>query len=304
METIEHYLAQLRKELSGCDRATIQDALSDAEEYLRTALENEMENSSSEAEALAVVIEKYGTPAEIAAAYREIEDRIRPALVPARPQTQAAIPEEPRKERKPFWRYFFGVFTDPLAWGSLLYLLFSLGTGIVYFTWVVTGLSLSAGLIVLVIGLPFLALFILSARGIGLVEGRIVEALLGVRMPRRQPYTRGNLGWWERFKNICTDPYTWFSIIYMVLMLPLGITYFTIIVTLVSVSGFGIALPVLQLCFDIPVVWINGIGYVLDVWMLPFTVIGGILLLFITMNLVRWTGQLHGALAKTMLVRA
>jgi len=301
METIEHYLAQLRKELSGCDRATIQDALSDAEEYLRTALENEMENSSSEADALTRVIEKYGSPAEIAAAYREIEDRIRPALVPTRPKVD--IPEEPPKVKSPFWRYFFGVFADPLSWGSLLYLLFSLGTGILYFTWVVTGLSLSAGLIILVIGLPFLALFILSVRGIGLVEGRIVEALLGVRMPRRQPYTRANLGWWERFKNICTDPYTWFSIIYMLLMLPLGITYFTVIVTLVSLAAFGIALPVLQLCFDIPVVWVNGIGYVLDVWLLPLTVIGGVLLMFITMNLVRWTGQLHGALAKTMLVR-
>ncbi len=32
IQSIDNYLAQLKKELSGCDRATIQDALSDAEE--------------------------------------------------------------------------------------------------------------------------------------------------------------------------------------------------------------------------------------------------------------------------------
>ena len=43
INSIEQYLAELKKELAGSDRATIQDALSDAEEYLRTAL-----NSASE----------------------------------------------------------------------------------------------------------------------------------------------------------------------------------------------------------------------------------------------------------------
>ena len=64
-------------------------------------------------------------------------------------------------------------------------MLVSLVTGIMYFTWAVTGLSLSVGLLVLIISLPFIGLFFLSVRGIALVEGRIVEALLGVRMPRR-----------------------------------------------------------------------------------------------------------------------
>ena len=37
INTIEEYLSQLKEELAGNDRATIQDALSDAEEYLRNA---------------------------------------------------------------------------------------------------------------------------------------------------------------------------------------------------------------------------------------------------------------------------
>jgi uncharacterized membrane protein len=302
IQSIEQYLSQLKKELAGCDPATRQDALSDAEEYLRTALENEIKGTAKTgADALAGIIEKYGSPAEVAAAYRDIEDRLTPALAPVKPRVD--VKEEPQKEQKSAAMRFFTVFADPVAWGSFIYLLFSLGLGIFYFTWAVTGLSLCAGLIVLIIGLPLLALFILSIRGLGLIEGRIVEALLGVRMPRRQPYTRGNTGWWQRFKAVFTDPYTWFSMIYMLLMLPLGITYFTILVTLISASLYGIALPILQFGYAIPAFNINGINYFFEVWLMPITVIGGILLLFITMNLARWLGRMHGNLAKTMLVR-
>ena len=38
INSVEQYLAELKQELAGSDRATTQDALSDAEEYLRTAL--------------------------------------------------------------------------------------------------------------------------------------------------------------------------------------------------------------------------------------------------------------------------
>lgn len=302
IQTIEEYLAKLKKELSGCDRATIQDALSDAEEYLRTALDREIEDTTlSETEAISLIIEKYGSPEETASAYREIENRLSPALATIKPQSKT--PEPVEKEHKGFIKSFFGVFIDPLTWGSFFYLMVSLATGIFYFTWVVTGLSLSGGLLVLIIGLPFLGLFILSVRGIGLVEGRVVEALLGVRMPRRQPYSRRNISLWERYKAIITDRHTWFTVVYMIIMLPLGTFYFSFFITLIALSLSGIAIPVLQLGYDIPVFYIDGVRYFLQVWVLPFTVIGGILLGFVTLHLMRYTGRIHGALAKAMLVR-
>ena len=166
IQSIDNYLAQLKKELSGCDRATIQDALSDAEEYLRTALNSVTSNDAtiSEADALSQIIERYGIPEEVATAYREIEHRITPALA------QPSYPDEPEeakeeKDERPLLSRFFGVFADFRAWGAFLYLLFSLATGILYFTWVVTGISLSAGLLVLIIGLPFIGLFIENSTG-------------------------------------------------------------------------------------------------------------------------------------------
>ena len=72
IQSIEQYLFLLKKELSGCDRATIQDALSDTEGHLSMALNSTMsEGNIPKSDALAQVIEKYGTPEEVAKAYRE-----------------------------------------------------------------------------------------------------------------------------------------------------------------------------------------------------------------------------------------
>ena len=155
----------------------------------------------------------------------------------------------------------------------------------------------------MIIGLPFTGLFILSVRGIGLVEGRIVEALLGIRMPRRPQFHLKNMGLWVHFKKIILDKYTWLSIAYMILQLPLGTIYFSAFITLIALSLFGIAIPILQLGFDVPIN-INGGSYYLAGWMLPLAVAAGILLATLTMHLAKYVGHMHGALAKTLLVRS
>ena len=215
--SIDGYLRQLKVELKDCDRATVQDALSDAEEYLRNALENLKTGKPEEKpeSAFSSVVEEYGTPAEIADAYRKIEAHTSPSLAVRTPENN-----------RPFLARFFGVVIEPRAWGALLYLLFTLATGIIYFTWTVTGISLSLGLLILIIGIPIAGLFILSTRGLALLEGRMVEALLGIRMPHRPLFSPKDKGIWAKFKALLIDRYTWFSMVYMLLQLPLGITYF------------------------------------------------------------------------------
>jgi hypothetical protein len=291
IKSVEEYLRQLKKELAGCDRATIQDALSDAEEYLRSTLATQPD--LAEADALLPVVEKYGMPDEVAAAYREIESRVPATLAPVR-----------SSGGKSFVSRFFGVFADPKAWGALFYLLiFSLFSGIISFTWAVTGLALSLGFMVLIIGLPFLGLFVLSVQGIALIEGRVVEALLGVRMPRRPIFPGKKLGWWGRFKALVSDKHTWLSIVYMILKLPLGIIYFVVFIVLIALSLFGVALPILEQGFGIYPLVINNVPYYTPVWLLPLTVIAGILLIILTMHLAKVMGRMHGALAKALLVR-
>ena len=142
----------------------------------------------------------------------------------------------------------FGVAADPYTYGSLFYMLLAMATGIFYFTWVVTGASVSVGLLILIIGIPLLLLFLMSVRLLSLVEGRIVEVLLGVRMPRRPLYTQRGKTWLARIGEMFTDLRTWSAMLYLLLMMPLGIAYFTLVVTLVSVS-LGLIVSPLSLVF-------------------------------------------------------
>jgi len=291
---IDGYLRQLKTEMKDCDRATVQDALSDAEEYLRNAMDNLKTNKPGvpEANAFSSVVEEYGTPAEIADAYRKIEARTSPSLVAGT-----------TRKNMSFFGRFFGVVIEPKAWGALLYLLFTLATGIIYFTWAVTGISLSLGLLILIIGIPIAGLFILSPRGLALLEGRLVEALLGIRMPHRPLFSPKDKGIWAKFKALLIDKYTWFSMVYMLLQLPLGITYFTVFITLISTSLALVAAPIWSFVFNLPVFTNNGTQYILNGWVTPFLTVAGVILFFATLHLAKVIGGLHGKLAKAMLVR-
>jgi hypothetical protein len=323
ISSIEQYLVELKRELAGSDRATVQDALSDAEEYLRTALDGAVKDKArlSEAEALATIIERYGQPAEVAAAYKEIEKRtpptfgrtaLKPVLVavPVPPKPAAApVPPSPTvvtaaPDTRNFFAKFFGVFAEGRTWGAFFYLMLAMFTGIIYFTWAVTGLSVSLGLLVIIIGVPILFLFMLSFRGIALLEGRLVEALLGVRMPRRPLFTRQDLGFWGKVKNLFFDGYTWTALVYMVIQMFLGIIYFSIFVSLLAVSIWLPVANIIGLSMNLPMFVIGDFAfYSAGWWVAPLSVIGGVLLLTATMHLIKYAGKLHGAWAKLMLVR-
>ena len=302
-ELISNYLDDLKAELKGSDKATIQDALADAEEHLRTALESEKTDKKDlvESEVLARIISEYGEPAEIAEAYQSWETSLPPALA-ATPAARRAV--STTNGRASAYPGFFGVFADPRAWGGLVFMLISLATGTLYFSWAVTGLATSLGVMVLIIGIPVSILFLLSFRGIAFLEGRLVEALLGERMPRRASFTDSSLPWKERLKILLTGKSTWLSIIYMVLMLPIGIIYFTVMVTLISISLGLVAAPIASIVFNIPVMTVNNgeIVWQLPQYLTPLLAVLGVGLATGTMHVARWVGKIHGRFAKALLV--
>jgi len=293
INSIDGYLDSLREELKGCDGATIQDALSDAEEHLRTAIDKGLEESDKvvEADILLNIIEKYGSPDEIANAYRDIEDHIRPAF--ARTQVSS---------NKSALSRFFGIFADAGAWGSLIYMIFAMVTGTIYFTWAVTGISIGTSMIFLIIGIPIIILFLYSVRGIAFVEGRIVEALLGERMPRRSKFTNKNVKLWDRIKNLLTDRTTWTGILYMILQLPIGIIYFTVMTIILTISIAIIFAPLVQLIWDISIIQTGSFEYYIPNWVLPLMTVAGFLLLTVTMHIAKFVGKLHSKYAKALLV--
>src|SRR6185369_15522494 len=82
--SIEDYLKQLREALKDADPALIQDALYDAEEYLRAEVASHPEKS--EADVLELIASTYGAPEEVAAAYKDTDAKVNAALRPVIPR--------------------------------------------------------------------------------------------------------------------------------------------------------------------------------------------------------------------------
>src|ERR1700728_1811946 len=87
--SIYQYLRQLREELAGADSALIQDALYDAEEYLRA--EVAAHPDKSESDVLELIASTYGAPDEVASASRDTEAKVKAAMTTPRkiPKTGA-----------------------------------------------------------------------------------------------------------------------------------------------------------------------------------------------------------------------
>jgi uncharacterized membrane protein len=298
--SIDEYLEQLRATLEGEDPALIQDALYDSEEYLRAEIAAHPDKS--EADVLELIASTYGAPDEVAAAYRETEVKVKAALQPPKP---------PRAADPTALQRLFGVFLDPRAYTSLFFMLLTFATGILYFTFTVTGLALSAGLSVLIVGLPFFLVFIGMTRVISLGEGRLLEAISGERMPRRPVHPGAPQGFFARIVDMLKDARTWTTLFYLLLMLPLGIVYFTAAVTGLAVGVAMIAAPIfrfLDFVGALPDWWFNGnqvqinphwlnnpLGYLL-------CAVLGVLVLTLLMHLARGIGRLHARMAKALLV--
>ena len=179
----------------------------------------------------------------------------------------------------------------------------SLLTGCVFGIWGLIGLAVSLFTLILIIGLPLTGIFLLSIRGIAIIEGRIVEALLGVRMPRKPLFVSKELGWTDRFKALITASHTWKALVYVILMFPLGLLYSAVIFLMFIFSLSFILAPILELAFHLPLE-LFGWETFTPVWLLPFVSITGLILLPLTLHFARLIGKLHGRFAKLMLVRS
>ena len=130
-------------------------------------------------------------------------------------------------------------------------------------------------------------------------------------------YAARGKGWMQRIGEMFTDPRTWSAMLYMLLMLPLGITYFTLIVTLMTTAiaciftpillGFGAFDGLLLDGYAIGPWWMLNdydVSSTLGWWQYPVVFLFGVVLLFGTMHLARGIGRMHGLLAKHLLVKS
>ena len=195
----------------------------------------------------------------------------------------------------------------PIFQGStyrhLVYLALAFPLGLMYFIFLVTGVSVGFGLVVVWVGIPILLGMVLAWRGIGTFERGLHRMLLDADIA--EPPTRflGEGTLWERIKGLLQDSGTWRTLLWLFLRFPSGIFTFVVLVTLPIVALAMIVAPVtlpLDLTnwnVEVDPDWFTINGWSPDGgdawWMVPIGVLG-LIIFFHVVNGLAWLYRITG----------
>lgn len=133
---------------------------------------------------------------------------------------------------------------------AIIFNLLAFPLGLLYFIFIVTGLSLGIGTIIIWIGLPITFVTLWMIRGMGSIERQLIRSLLHIPLPeptRSYRTDTAKRGLIQRSGEMLRDPLTWTHLIYMLLKFPLSIISFVITVTFASVSAALLLTPLAYL---------------------------------------------------------
>lgn len=143
------------------------------------------------------------------------------------------------------------VLFNSKTYKTILYLLLSLPLGIIYFTFAVTGITLSIGLIPLFIGIP---MFFGVAKGLNMLvkfEQTMIRQILGLSAPP-EPYiyheqSETGHNWFMRMVKSFDGPLFVRDLLLVLLKFVTGIVFFVIMITVLSIGLGLISLPVVHI---------------------------------------------------------
>ena len=104
-------------------------------------------------------------------------------------------------EKSGFLTKYFGVITKEETYLNLIYLLLAFPLGVVYFTFLVTGLSLGLGTVIIWIGIPILLAVFAASWGLAAFERMLAMLLLREEIPPMSPVKHTSESAWE--KSVC-----------------------------------------------------------------------------------------------------
>jgi hypothetical protein len=142
------------------------------------------------------------------------------------------------------WRVALRPLVTSRGWTAVTHHLIGLPLGIAYFTWLVTGLAVGAGLAITIVGIPLLTLVLATVRPLQEGERVMANALLGTDIPPAGLAPRGE-GFVGRLKAYWTDSTTWRGVGYLLARFPVGTFTFSVAVTAYGAALSLIAAPLL-----------------------------------------------------------
>ncbi|MCX5384991.1 sensor histidine kinase [Streptomyces sp. NBC_00083] len=130
------------------------------------------------------------------------------------------------------------------------YLLLSLPISIVLFSWAVTMVSMSAGLLITFVGIPLMAVSLLGCRALGVVERARARALLDVEIDEPRPVAaRGGVMAWVG--GVLKSGVSWRHLLYSVVHFPWALFAFVTSVTTWTVGWTLFSYPLWQWVFPV-----------------------------------------------------
>lgn len=149
-------------------------------------------------------------------------------------------------------RTVFGVPFRLQTYRNLLYLLLAFPLGLAYFVFLSIGLSLGAGLAIVVVGIPILLAVLAVSTGLASVERAMATYLLSVEFDG--PVSTGSGSVVERARRLVTDLGTWKALVYLGSKLFIGVASFVVVTTLLVTAVSLLAVPFV---YDQPGVYVG-----------------------------------------------
>ena len=191
---------------------------------------------------------------------------------------------------------FFGVVVRPRTWLGIVFHLLAFPLGLVYFVFLVTGLSVGVSLVVIWVGIPILLVVAGAWWLLAAFERVQARYLLGAEIPSApRPWERAD-GVWGKLKAHFGSGSTWRDLAYLITKLAFGTMSFSLLVVLGSIVGSFLAMPFFA-AFDVPI--ING-TWVPPLWVGILSVPLGILALILSLHVMNAWGWVCARWAEVM----
>jgi hypothetical protein len=194
-------------------------------------------------------------------------------------------------------RFFTAPF-EARSYANLLYLALAFPLGLAYFVFLITGLSVGLGLVIVWVGIPILALVFAGSWGLAALERRMAIHLLGVPVPPMQPPApAAPRRFLTRVKELLANPVTWKGMGYLLVKFPLGMLTFIALTFLLALSFALIAAPFLYRSQDLFFGWwwVDTLGKALLCSLL------GLVFALVSLNLLNGLAWVWKQLSRAML---
>jgi hypothetical protein len=194
---------------------------------------------------------------------------------------------------------FVAVVRRSRTWLGVLYHWLAFPLGLFYFVFLVTGLSVGVGLVVVWVGIPILLVVAGAWWLFGAFERWQAKVLLGADVPSSPREWERVEGIWAKLRAHFGSGSTWKDLLYLIVKMPLGIVSFTLLVTGLGLVFWFLAMPVFAIS-DVPVV--NG-TWVPPLWFGILSVPIGILVFIAALHVLNAWGWVCARWAEVMFRR-